>query len=98
MPTGAERLVPKAESTVAAVGQPGDATVVLTVASGAVIGVGVLATPGVGVLATPGVGVLATLAGDALELPQAPTAALIASAMNANERRLRIDTRDTSIP
>jgi hypothetical protein len=94
MPIGAGRLVPRAALMVAAVGQPTGATVVVTPSGVPGVGVGALLTPTVGMLG--GVVGLVGLVGDALELPQAQTAALTASIVSANRRMLPVDTRDAS--
>jgi len=87
IPTGAGSEVPRAASTVAAVGQVAAAVVVVGVKMGAALAAGAVVT-----LAA----VLA--AGDALlELPQAARATLRTRAASASERKVLKDTAEASI-
>jgi hypothetical protein len=93
IPTGAGSEVPRAASTVAAVGQVAAAVVVVGVEMGAALAAGALVTLATGVAAVLATGVAAVLAagGALLELPQAARATLRKRAAGASQRELLTD-------
>jgi hypothetical protein len=99
IPTGAGSEVPRAASTVAAVGQVAAAVVVVGVERGAALAAGAMVTLAADVAAVLATGVAAVLAagGALLELPQAARATPRKRAAGASQRELLNDTGHASI-
>ena len=107
IPTGAGSEVPRAASTVTAVGQVAAAVVVVGVERGAALAAGALVTLAAGAvvtLAADGAAVFATgvaavlaAGGALLELPQAARATIRKTTAGASQRELRNDTGRASI-